>query len=51
VTKALRAAAAAGASVRSVEIAPDGRIVMEIGEPDASGTTINPWLTEPEKKQ
>jgi hypothetical protein len=46
VTKALRAASAAGAQVQRIEIAPDGRIVMEMGEPDASGTAANPWLAE-----
>jgi hypothetical protein len=49
VTKALRAVSAAGAAVQRIEIAPDGKITVVMGEPDASGTATNPWLAEPGK--
>ena len=48
VTRALRAAAAAGRAVQRVVIEPD-KITVVIGEPDAAVETTNPWLREIEK--
>jgi hypothetical protein len=48
VTRALRAVSAAGGAVQRIEIAPDGRIVVVMGEPEAT-EPANPWLAEIEK--
>jgi hypothetical protein len=48
VTKALRAAAAAGRAVQRVVIEPD-KITVVMGESDATVETTNPWLAEIEK--
>jgi hypothetical protein len=48
VTRALRAATAAGIAVRRIEIGPDGRIAIEAGEAVETETEAgsNPWLEE-----
>jgi hypothetical protein len=51
VTKALRAVSAAGAAVQRIEIAPDGKITVVMGEPNASGAATNPWLAELERTE
>lgn len=43
VTKALKATASAGFSVRRVEIARDGKIVVVIGTPDVDAANDNEW--------
>ena len=44
VTRAMRAALAAGQSVKRIEIDKDGRIVVVIGKPDADkDSPVNEW--------
>jgi hypothetical protein len=45
VTRALRAVSAAGAAVQRIEIAPDGRIVVVMGDAhEATEAATNPWM-------
>jgi hypothetical protein len=43
VTRALKAAAAAGLPVGRVEISPDGRIVVWLNSSTETSSDINPW--------
>ena len=52
-TKALKAAAAAGQPARRVEIAPDGKIAMILGAggDDPMPPFVNPWDDAPDGKK
>ena len=44
VTRAIKAVEAAGKKIRKVEVGKDGKVTIEIGEPDtASGRHGNEW--------
>jgi hypothetical protein len=42
-SRVLREARKAGATVRGATIEPDGRIALQFGEPDSTGMNGNEW--------